>query len=232
VIKELPVYIAIVFALTTIITLLLLIYAIKSATTASAKKKAMPVCIALLAWLVLQALPAFNGFFLNTSAMPPRFLLGVVPPIFIIVLLFATKSGRAFIDSLPLVQLTLLHTIRIPVELVLYWLFLNKAVPELMTFAGRNFDIIAGITAPVIAYLGFVRKAIGKRIVVVWNLLCIALLLNIVVNAVLAAPFPFQQFAFEQPNIAVLYFPFNWLPAFVVPVVLFAHLVAIRRLWR
>jgi hypothetical protein len=55
--------------------------------------------------------------------------------------------------------------------------------------------------------------------------------LNIVVNAALSAPVPFQQFAFDQPNIAVLYFPFVWLPGFIVPLVLFAHLAAIQKLY-
>ena len=41
-----------------------------------------------------------------------------------------------------------------------------------------------------------------------------------------------QQFAFSQPNIAILYFPFSLLPACVVPLVALAHLVAIRRLLR
>jgi hypothetical protein len=56
-------------------------------------------------------------------------------------------------------------------------------------------------------------------------------LLNIVINAVLSIPSPFQQFAFEQPNVAVLYFPFVWLPCCIVPIVLFAHLAAIKQLW-
>jgi len=55
-------------------------------------------------------------------------------------------------------------------------------------------------------------------------------LLNIVTTALLAAPTPFQRFAFDQPNVAVLYFPFVWLPACVVPIALLAHLVAIWRL--
>jgi hypothetical protein len=37
-------------------------------------------------------------------------------------------------------------------------------------------------------------------------------------------------FAFDQPNIAVLYFPFNWLPSCIVPLVLLSHLAAIRQL--
>jgi hypothetical protein len=99
-----------------------------------------------------------------------------------------------------------------------------------MTFEGRNFDIISGISAPLIYYFGFVKKAIKRQWIIGWNFLCLALLANIVTTAILSAPFPFQQLAFNQPNIAIFYFPFVWLPAFVVPVVLLAHLVSIRQL--
>ncbi|MNY38553.1 hypothetical protein D3C86_1731870 [compost metagenome] len=127
-------------------------------------------------------------------------------------------------------MLTYVHLIRIPVELVLYGLFLNGAIPELMTFEGRNFDILAGITAPLVGFFGISQSKMGKTSLLLWNFACLGLLLNIVVTAILSAPSPFQQLSFEQPNIAILYFPFSWLPVFVVPLVLFAHLAAIRKL--
>lgn len=101
---------------------------------------------------------------------------------------------------------------------------------SLQTFEGRNFDIISGLTAPAIFYFGFIKNQIDKKLILVWNFICLGLLINIVVNAVLSAPFPFQKFAFDQPNIAVLYFPFNWLPSCVVPLVLLSHLATIRQL--
>jgi hypothetical protein len=99
-----------------------------------------------------------------------------------------------------------------------------------MTFEGRNFDIVAGLTAPVIYYFGSVKQQIGRKVMLLWNIICLGLLFNIVVIAVLSAPFPFQQFAFDQPNIALLYFPFVWLPCCVVPLVLLSHLATIRQL--
>lgn len=56
--------------------------------------------------------------------------------------------------------LSYVHIIRIPVELVLYRLFLNGIVSELMTFKGRNFDILAGITAPLIGFFGIGQSKI------------------------------------------------------------------------
>jgi hypothetical protein len=133
-------------------------------------------------------------------------------------------------DSLPLKNLTYLNVIRIPVEIDLFYLFLYKAVPELMTFEGRNFDIFSGITAPFIAYFAFTKAKLSKPILLIWNFICLGLLINIVVNAFFSAPFPFQKFAFEQPNVAILNFPFSWLPTFIVPIILFGHLSSIRQL--
>ena len=188
--------------------------------------------VVLITWLIAQGLIAKSEFYTVTNAIPPRLVFFIVPTIILIAILFNTSKGKAYIDSLNIKTLAILHIVRIPVEIVLYWLSLHKAIPELMTFAGRNFDILAGITAPVAVYFGFNSKKINRKMLLLWNFIALGLLLNIVINAVLSAPFSFQQFAFDQPNIAILYFPFVLLPAFIVPVVLFGHLVSIRQLTR
>jgi hypothetical protein len=167
----------------------------------------------------------------DTNVFPPKLMLfGILPAILVIILPFLTRSGREFIDSLPLKNLTYLNVVRIPVEIVLFWLFVYKAIPELMTFEGRNFDIISGITAPFIAYFGLTKTKLSKQMILIWNFICLGLLANIVVNSLFSTPSPIQKFAFEQPNIAILYFPFSWLPTFIVPIVLFGHLTSIRQL--
>ncbi|HEY0769297.1 MAG TPA: hypothetical protein VGD31_03115 [Sphingobacteriaceae bacterium] len=219
--ENLPTFISIVFGLTTILTVALFYKATNNS------KMTLGI---LFSWLAIQTAIGLSGFYIVTDTFPPRFLLLVLPPIILIIGLFTTSKGRQYIDSLDIKTLTILHAIRIPVEVVLFWLFVNKAVPELMTFEGRNFDILSGLTAPAIFYFGFIRNRISKKLILLWNYICLGLLINIVANAVLSAPFPFQKFAFEQPNIAVLYFPFNWLPSCIVPLVLFSHLAAIRQL--
>jgi hypothetical protein len=126
--------------------------------------------------------------------------------------------------------LTILHVVRVPVELVILGLFLIKAVPQLMTFEGRNFDILSGLSAPVIYYFAFIRKQMNGKLLLIWNFVCLGLLINIVANAILSAPFTFQKFAFDQPNIAILYFPYVLLPGCIVPLVLLSHLASIRQL--
>jgi hypothetical protein len=217
--QNLPLYISIVFVLATF-------YAVFIFWNAASRSKT--VLIIILSWMLLHGVLAFNGFYLNTKGLPPRFSLTIAPTLIANIILFSTKKGRSFIDGLNLPQLSILHVVRVPVEVVLLWLSIQKLVPQLITFEGQNFDIISGVTAPLAWF--FVRRGTNTKLLLWWNLVCLGLLVNVVVTAILAAPFSFQQFAFDQPNIAVLYFPFVWLPAVIVPLVLFAHLVAIRQL--
>ena len=180
--------------------------------------------------LGIQSIAAYYKVYRNTYAIPPRFLYLVLPPIILIIVLFRTAKGKQFIDNLWPGVLTLLHIVRIPVEFVLYWLYQHKVVPQLMTFHGRNFDIVSGITAPFIFYFGYIKKVLGKNVLLIWNIVCLGLLLNIAITAALSTPFSFQKFAFDQPNVAVLYFPYVLLPGYLVPLVLFSHLVVIRQL--
>jgi hypothetical protein len=219
--QNLPDYITILFILTTLMT----IYLFYRATGNS-----LQTLLILISWLLIQGIVSLTGFYTSTHTFPPRFVLLALPPLLVIVLLFLTNSGRKYIDSLDYKMLTLLHVIRIPVEIVLFLLFLNGTIPQLMTFEGRNFDILAGITAPIVFYWGFIKMKINKNILLLWNFVCLVLLINIVVNAILSAPSVFQKFAFEQPNRAILYFPFTWLPSSIVPLVLLSHLATIRHL--
>jgi hypothetical protein len=186
----------------------------------------------LLAWLLLQTELSISGVYVAPEALPPRLTLALVPALLVIGLLFLTRRGQVYVDGLRLETLTWLHVVRVPVELVLFGLFLHKVVPDLMTFEGRNWDILSGLSAPMVYYAVFRWKKLGRIALLGWNILCLGLLFNVVVTALLAVPSPVQQLAFDQPNVAVLYFPYIWLPSCVVPLVLLAHLAAIRQLMR
>jgi len=219
--ENLPFYISLVFGLT-VLGALFIFY------KAANHSKAFLVLLSI--WIIGQTIVGLLGFYRDESTIPPRFSLLVLPPLLTIFTLFITKDGRRFIDSLSVKTLTIFHTIRIPVELVLFWLFMYKMVPDLMTFEGRNFDVLSGLSAPIVYYFGFVKKTLNLKVILLWNFICLGLLLNVVSIAVLSLPTKLQQFAFEQPNIALLEFPFVLLPSVLVPLVLFAHLVSIGRI--
>jgi len=233
--ENVPVSLSLAFGLITAATVAFLYVAVRRAASSQVQARAKWVVAGALAWLGLQAFlagsSAEGGVYQDVAAFPPRlFVFGLLPALVGIAAVFATTRGRQWVDSLSLPALTYMHGVRVFVELVLYGLFVYKAVPGLMTFEGRNFDILAGITGPLVAYFGLQQQRMSRKMLLLWNALALGLLANIVIHAILSAPFPLQQLAFDQPNIAVLHFPFVWLPTFVVPAVLFSHLVAIRRL--
>jgi hypothetical protein len=221
--NNLPMYVGISLMLVTALTVFIFY---------KASNHYKPTLVLILAWLGLQAIIGLSGFYTFTDSVPPRFALTIAPPVLLVVSLFIFRRGRYYIDSLNLKFLTILHAIRIPVELIIFAMFIYKTVPELMTFEGRNLDILSGLTAPIVFYFCFVNKRLNKTVLLTWNIICLGLLINIVATAILSAPFPFQKFAFDQPAIAILYFPFVWLPCCIVPLVLLSHLASIRQLLR
>ena len=185
-----------------------------------------------MAWIFLQIIiTRMDVYNSSMNSLPPKIVLfGILPTFVVIIGLFFSRKGRNLMDQLPLEKLHFVHILRIPVEIVLYFLFVSKAIPEIMTFEGYNFDILAGISAPIVAYFGIHKGKFNRKALLIWNFLCLALLFNIILIALFSVQSPLQKLAFDQPNIAIMYYPYSCLPTFIVPVVLFCHLVSIRQL--
>ncbi len=224
-----PGYVSVSFILTTFLAIGFLFYAIKQTTLETTAAKI--VVAATTFWLMFTGILAISGFYLETRGFPPRFTFVPIPALIFIAFLFVFYR-TSFIGKLPLQLLTMLHIVRIPVEIILWLLYENGQIPEVMTFEGRNFDILAGISAPIIAWLAFRSGKVNRRLLIIWNFVCLALLANIVVTAILSLPTDFQTFGLEQPNRGVLNFPYIWLPAIVVPIVIFAHAASIWKIFK
>jgi hypothetical protein len=220
--SHLPLPIIAFFLLTTLLTLFAFARAVQGSKSA---------IIGAILWMGLHSALALSGFYLVANTLPPHFFLVVAPPILFFVGLFLTASGRRFLDGMDLKWCVLLHTIRIFVEINLYWLFLYKQVPALMTFEAGNLDILVGITAPII-WWAYSSGRIGRKGLLIWNSLALLSVMNAFGRAILSAPFRFQQFAFDQPTVAILSFPFILLPAFIVPAAILCHLAVFRKLWK
>lgn len=226
--ESIPAYVSVVFIITTFAALGFLIQAVKRVGLQPAPSKILVFLLPL--WIFFQAVLSIGGFYQNTTPFPPRLVaFGVLPTILLIVF-YLTFFRKNFIDRIPLKLLTLLHIVRVPVEIVLFWLFQAGVVPRIMTFNGWNFDILSGMAAPIILMFAFRGAGPHKSLLIAYNVVGILLLANIVSIAVLSLPTPFQRLAFEQPNQAVLFFPYIWLPTIIVPIVLFAHLASLYKL--
>jgi hypothetical protein len=186
--------------------------------------------IALAGWLALTAGLAEHGFFLDFQALPPHMLLAVGLPL--LALLALTISGRMalLLAALPKAWPVGAQAFRIVVEIVLWRLAVAGVAPEIMTFTGRNVDILVGLSAPVVAYACFVKRAWPERVAVWWNLAGIVILLNVVVHALLSTPSPFRVVLTEPPTTFIGHVPYIWLPAFLVPLAWLLHLLSLRQL--
>lgn len=223
-----PGYVSIVFILTTFASVAFILQASKSVGLDKLPCRILLFLLPL--WIFFQTVLATGGFYLVTSSSPLRLLLfGVLPAILLIAFYFIFFR-KSFIERLPLKLLTLLHIVRLPVEIVLYWLFVGGAVPQVMTFEGRNYDILSGILAPVVYLAAFRGGGKDRWLLIAYNILGLILLANIVTSVITSLPSPTQVMAPERPNLAVLNFPYIWLPAIVVPIVLFSHLTALWQL--
>ncbi len=174
------------------------------------------------AWQSVVGLAAFLSVFQANPMLFPLAILGTIPLVFGIL----KQVDRHQIDEKVVLAI---HVLRIPVELILFQLYLQNKIPHLMTFKGWNFDILIGLSALVLlVYMLITNRKANRQLFIVWNVSGIVFLLFIVALAVLSSPLPIQQFAFDQPNIAVLEFPYCFLPTCVVPVVLMAHILLLR----
>ena len=219
--QEVPAYLPYLFGATALLTIFWFYKACQSRNF---------VALASL-WIILQSIVAKSGYYQVIDVLPPRILLlGILPVLLLILFLFNNQRGKAFLDQVDLKTLTIFHSIRIPVEIILALLYWSGVMSVYVTFEGTNYDLFSGVTAPMVYYLAFRRKTVNKNWLLVWNMVCLFLLLNVVITAVLAMPSPLQKIAFDQPNIAVLHFPYVLLPTVIVPLVLLAHLIALRQL--
>jgi hypothetical protein len=186
--------------------------------------------LGLLGWLLLTGVVASSGFFSDFSTLPPRVALAIAPAfVALLALGFSPWAGRLAL-ALSHSGILYVQSFRIVMEAILWLLVQNQAMPRVMTFEGRNFDLFTGVTALILAVLwqrGLLRS---KPLLVAWNWAGIAILALTVSQGLLSAPTRFQLIHEEVDNVLIGGFPFIWLPAFVVPFAFLLHILSLRKL--
>ncbi|WP_423998544.1 hypothetical protein [Maribacter sp. IgM3_T14_3] len=186
--------------------------------------KNLRVVLIFIAWQLVIGLLSFFEVF---KEKPLLFPLAIIATTLLSFLSFKMVS----IKKLNTNYLLGIHILRIPVELCLYQLFLKGQIPEIMTFTGWNFDILIGLSALAILIYQFVKKKnLARHFFLFWNVIGLLFLSVIVIIAILSSPLPIQKFAFDQPNVALLEFPYSFLPTCIVPIVFISHFLLIKHL--
>ena len=186
------------------------------------------------AFLLITGVVAMQGIFLQWDTIPPRIFFAIAPGFLLLMILAFLPRARAWLKETPQSWLIFPQVFRIIVELQLHELANYPVLPKLMTWEGRNFDIVMGTTALLMGF--YVRKAEKKgelaktkKLVIAWNVLGILILGNTVVNGLLSAPTALRLIVVEPPNTAIGYFPYIWLPCFLVPYAFLFHIWSLRR---
>lgn len=229
---------ATLFVLLTIGLLALALYgygrALRRAGTPPAEQRprVRKLAAGLVLWLLITMGLGMSGILADWQALPPRLMLILVPPLLFTVWLCRSAAVGHWLDQVPPVWLVAPQTFRVLMEIILWLLFRAHIIPVQMTFEGRNFDILVGLTAPLVAYFGLVRGAWPRWALAAWHVGSLLMLANIVGVAILSTPLPLRAFWNEPANTIVAHWPFVWLPAFVVPFAYISHALGLRQLVR
>ena len=203
----------------------------RAGASPSSARRAGAVAAALSAlWMIATWMAAASGALQAWDRTPPPFALLLVGVITVSLTLAFSRAGHHLATYAPLWALVAVQSFRLPLELAMHRLTDRGIMPLQMTYTGRNFDILTGASAIVVALL-VARGIGGRRLVAVWNLAGLALLINIIVVAVLSTP-AFAYFGPDRVNTFVTYVPFVWLPAVMVSAALAGHLIIARALAR
>lgn len=198
------------------------------ATTLAANLAAVCTLLAASAWMALTWLAAAGGVLADWQRTPPPFAVLVVSIVILASALAFSRIGAALATWLPLWMLVAIQGFRLPLELAMHTMYERGLMPVEMSYAGRNFDIVTGIAAIVVAALAW-RGIAGRGVVAAWNIIGALLLVNVVTVAILGTP-RFQYFGPAHLNTWVTHPPFVWLPAVMVLAALAGHLIVWRAL--
>lgn len=227
--ENIPNYVAGTFIAIVLSVLAFIAHAVKVASPGKKDISTSIVVTILIGWIFVISVQTFNGFFLDFSP-PPRLMIYVGICFLMILLLFIFPMSRSFLLKMPIATLHYIHIVRIPVEMVLWWLSVWSFIPRELTFEGANLDIISGISAPFAAVFMVSGRSKNRIGAVIWNIIALFFLINVVSKAISLTPYFFEATVDSPANVGVFYFPYILLPTFVVPAIFFSHVVSLYQL--
>jgi hypothetical protein len=212
------------------ILLPLTVLAILSVLLVKSSRPLWWVIVVMVGWTALTAGLAVSGALADFESGQPRIpVLVLIQLIFVVwVAWFSRWSG--YLAQIPQTALVGLQCFRIPVEFLMAELATRQLLAIEMTFYGRNFDILAGATALMLAiWLRRDGEESLRPIVLGWNLMGLCLVTAVLAHGIFSMPYPFQLLHLSVPTFVVASFPVVWLLTVLVPIAYLLHLVSIRR---
>jgi len=183
-----------------------------------------------LTWIALCSGLALSGILNDFSSLPPRPFFVILPPLVLSLLITFHPTTARLLKQIKPQYLIAFQSFRIPVEIFIWLYYLAGVVPIQMSFEGRNWDVVTGITAVLLAIWVDRQPGLPRRAIILWNLLGLGLLVNIVGVSVLSMPTPMRYFMNEPANTLVAQFPFVLLPTVLVVLAYSFHFLSLRQM--
>ena len=190
------------------------------------RPRAVLVTAVLLPWLTYVGLMSYFGVLRNPSLRPPG-IVYILLPVFLYIAFGLLRSRTPIL--VPVFLLLSVQVFRVGVELFLHQLWRDGVVPKMLTFEGANFDILVGLSAPLIAWIS-TRGRRGLQLALGWSWLGLLILANTAARFILTTPGPLHLLHTEIPNLAPGTFPYAFIPGFFAPLAVILHILAIRAL--
>jgi hypothetical protein len=175
-------------------------------------------------WFLLALIIGASGLL---ASIPPPFPQAVLVSIVVLLLIFFGKSGffREWSLTVDMRILLLIHLTRF-VGIYFLILYSRGELPYDFAVPGGWGDIIVAATAFLVLLFSPTSGFLGFVIYFIWNLFGFIDILLVVMTAGRLA------IADPQSMIAITKLPLNLLLTFLVPIIIYSHIVIIIRLWR
>ncbi len=183
-------------------------------------------------FLLVTGFLALQGFFADFNTIPPRIAVAAGLGLGGAALFAFHRKVGQWLQFVPQSWIIAAQTFRLFVEVVLFFLATTPVLSKLMTFEGRNFDILIGVTAPILAFYVHKKKKTPEKVrglVVGWNIAGMVILANTVFHGIFSTPSPMRLFDANPPTTAIGFFPYVWLPAYLVPYAFLLHFLSLRK---
>lgn len=214
-------------ATTLFIALVIGVAMLHVAAAAVSRQHPLRASLVIFLLLYLSYVAGASGVLADFESQPPPILPFLSAHMVLTVLAGLSPYGRRLANSIPVWALVGFQAFRIPVELLLHAFYEEGRIPVQMTYLGRNFDILTGITAIGVAWLAW-NGRLARGWLLAWNLFGLGLLVNIVTIAILSMPTPMRVFLNEPANRFVASAPYTWLPTMLVTTALLGHILVFR----
>ena len=178
-------------------------------------------------WLVGTAGLSLSGIL---TVVPMALLILLIPTAGLSVVLAVSPAGARLADR-PIWALVGFHAFRLPLEIVLHRWHAVGTLPIQMTWSGANLDVITGISA-VLVGAAAARWTLPRSILWTFEVVGLALLLNVIRIAATSSPTPLRRYLHDPPVLLLYHVPYVWIVSVCVAGALVGHLVLWRRLGR